>query len=217
MMVEGEMLEVSEAEMLEAIKLAHEAIKKQCAAQKILAQKAGRILPVREYAKKEDIPELEQKVQELAYQKVYDIAKLGLDKKERSERFGELKEEVFAAFSEEELEEHTELIGRYFSKIHKKAIRDLILNEGIRLDGRKTDEIRPIWCEVSPLPSTHGSAIFTRGETQVLSTTTLGTSRDVNIIDIPPLKEKRISTCIIIFPLSLPAKNAPSEGHHDVK
>src|SRR5690606_24189712 len=99
--------------------------------------------------------------------------------------FSKIKEELIATFTEEEIEEYGSLISRYFYETEKDAVRDLTLNEGLRLDGRKTDEIRPIWCEVDYLPSTHGSAIFTRGETQTLSTVTLGTSREANQIDMP--------------------------------
>jgi len=185
MMIEGEMDEISEEEMIEAIKVAHEAIKKQCIAQKNLAEKANRVLEVRDYDKEDTNEEIAAKVAELAYQKNYDIARKGSGKQERTELFGNLKEEVKAAFSEEEQEEFGHLISKYFKATNKKAVRDVVLNEGIRLDGRKTDEIRDIWCEIAPLPSTHGSAVFTRGETQALATVTLGTSRDVNKIDLP--------------------------------
>jgi len=185
MMVEGEMDEVSEAEMTEAIKFAHEAIKKQCVAQRNLAKKAGRVLETRDYVKAVTDEELEKRVNDFTYQKIYDIAKEGSSKQERTEKFSEIKEALLETFSEEEREEFGDLIGSYYNKSQKKAIRNLILDEGIRLDGRKTTEIRPIWCEIAPLPSAHGSAIFTRGETQALATVTLGTSRDVNIIDSP--------------------------------
>ena len=109
----------------------------------------------------------------------------GTGKAERSLAFSELKEEIKATFSEEELEENGDLISKYFGKAQKEAVRELVLSEGLRLDGRKTDEIRPIWCEVDYLPSTHGSSIFTRGETQALATATLGTSREANQIDMP--------------------------------
>jgi polyribonucleotide nucleotidyltransferase len=184
MMVEGEMKEISEEEMTEAIKFAHEAIKVQCAAQIRLAEAFGK-KPVREYAVEEGDEALEAKVREAAYQKIYDIAKAGLGKRERSEGFSAVKEEVMALFTEEELEEKGGLVSKYFGKIEKEAVRELTLSEGLRLDGRKTTDIRPIWCEVDYLPSTHGSAIFTRGETQALATVTLGTSREANMIDMP--------------------------------
>ncbi|NND51755.1 MAG: polyribonucleotide nucleotidyltransferase [Flavobacteriaceae bacterium] len=184
MMVEGEMDEISEEEMVEAIQFAHEAIKLQCEAQMKLAEAAGR-KEVREYDGEPEDEELEKKIHEQAYDKVYAIAKAGSAKHERSEAFTEIKEEIKGAYSEEELEEIGDLVSKYYRKAEKAAIRDLTLEKGLRLDGRKTDEIRPIWCEVDYLPSTHGSAIFTRGETQALATVTLGTSREANQIDMP--------------------------------
>ena len=184
MMVEGEMDECSEEEMADAIKFAHEAIKDQIDAQIKLADAFGR-KEVREY-EQEDVNEaLEKQIHEAAYNKCYAIAKKGTGKAERSLAFSELKDEIKASFSEEELEENGQLISKYFGKAQKDAVRELVLSEGIRLDGRKTDEIRPIWCEVDYLPSTHGSSIFTRGETQALATVTLGTSREANQIDMP--------------------------------
>jgi len=184
MMVEGEMGEISEEEMVEAIKFAHEAIKEQVAAQMRLADAFGR-KEVREYEGEAEDEDLAKKVHDLTYDKVYAIAQAGSAKQERSEAFSLIKEEVKATFSEEDLEEVGDLVSKYFYKAEKAAVRDLTLNEGLRLDGRKTDEIRPIWCEVNYLPSTHGSAIFTRGETQALATVTLGTSREANQIDMP--------------------------------
>lgn len=185
MMVEGEMKEVSEADMVEAIKFAHDAIKVQCEAQFKLAEISGRNFPSREYEKAIENDELKAKVHEFTYQKIYDIAREASAKHERSDKFAAVKDDLMTQFTEEEIAEHGDLIGYYYGKSQKKAVRDLILNEGIRLDGRKTTDIRPIWCEVDVLPSAHGSAIFTRGETQVLSAVTLGTSRDVNVIDLP--------------------------------
>ena len=121
----------------------------------------------------------------MAYDKVYAIAQAGSAKQERSAAFSAIKEEIKASFSEEELADFGDLVSRYYYKTEKNAVRDLTLNEGLRLDGRKTDEIRPIWCEIDYLPSTHGSSIFTRGETQALATVTLGTSREANKIDMP--------------------------------
>ncbi len=184
MMVEGEMDEISEEEMTEAIKFAHEAIKVQCAAQVKLAEAFGK-KDVREYEGEREDADLAQKIHDMAYDKVYAIAKAGSAKHERSTAFSEIKEEIKASFSEEEQEDFGGLISKYYYKAEKAAVRDLTLNEGLRLDGRKTDEIRPIWCEIDYLPSTHGSAIFTRGETQALATVTLGTSRDANKIDMP--------------------------------
>ncbi len=185
MMVEGEMKEISEEEMVEAIKFAHEHIKNQIDAQMRLADAFGR-KEVREYETEgNEDADLEKKVHDMAYDKVYAVAKAGSSKHERGAAFSEIKEEIKATFSEEELEEFGDLVSDYYRKTEKAAIRDLTLNEGMRLDGRKTDEIRPIWCEVDYLPSTHGSSIFTRGETQALATVTLGTSREANQIDMP--------------------------------
>lgn len=184
MMVEGEMGEISEEDMVEAIKFAHEHIKKQCEAQMKLAEKVGR-KETREYEPETENDDLAKKIHDMAYKKVYDIAKSGSSKHDRSNAFSELKEEIKASFSEEKLEEYGDMVSKYYSKANKAAIRDLTLDEGLRLDGRKTTDIRPIWCEVDYLPSTHGSAIFTRGETQALATVTLGTSREANQIDMP--------------------------------
>jgi len=184
MMVEGEMDEISEEEMADAIKFAHEAIKVQIAAQLRLAEAFGK-KEVREYETAEENEELEKRIHELTYDKCYAIAKKGTSKVERSNAFAEVKEEVKASFTEEEMEEFGHLVGGYYRKAEKEAVRELTLSEGLRLDGRKTDEIRPIWCEIDYLPSTHGSSIFTRGETQALATVTLGTSRDANKIDMP--------------------------------
>ena len=184
MMVEGEMDECSEEEMADAIKFAHEAIKDQIDAQIKLADAIGR-KEVREYDQAEENEKLQKQIHEAAYNQCYKIAKKGTGKAERSNAFSELKEKIKATFSEEELEENGDLISKYFSITQKDAVRELVLSEGRRLDGRKTDEIRPIWCEVDYLPSTHGSSIFTRGETQALATVTLGTSREANQIDMP--------------------------------
>jgi polyribonucleotide nucleotidyltransferase len=184
MMVEGEMDEISEEEMADAIKFAHEAIKVQVAAQLRLAEAFGR-KEVREYDTAEANEDLEKRIHDMAYDKCYAIAKKGTSKAERSTAFAEVKEEVKASFTEEEMAEFGHLVGGYYRKAEKEAVRELTLSEGIRLDGRKTDEIRPIWCEVDYLPSTHGSSVFTRGETQALATVTLGTSRDSNKIDMP--------------------------------
>ena len=184
MMVEGEMNEVSEEDMADAIKFAHEAIKIQVAAQVRLAEAFGK-KEVREYETAEVNEDLEKRVHDMAYDKCYAIAKKGTSKAERSAAFADVKEEVIASFTEEENEEFGHLVSGYYSKAEKEAVRELTLSEGVRLDGRKTDEIRPIWCEIDYLPSTHGSSIFTRGETQALATVTLGTSRDSNKIDMP--------------------------------
>ncbi|WP_457618321.1 polyribonucleotide nucleotidyltransferase [Lutibacter sp.] len=184
MMVEGEMDECSEEEMADAIKVAHEAIKVQCAAQVALAEAFGK-KETREYETEITNEDLEKRIFDATYQKCYDIAKKGTSKQERTQAFSDVKEEIIATFTEEEIIEYGDLIDKYYNKAQKTAIRNLTLNEGLRLDGRKTTEIRPIWCEVNYLPSTHGSAIFTRGETQALATVTLGTSREANQIDMP--------------------------------
>ena len=182
-MVEGEMDEISESEMLEAIKIAHEAIKKQVEAQERLRAQLN--LSYRDYDKEKSDENIQKKVFDFAYDKSFEIASSASAKHERSEKFAELEEEIKALFTEEELEENGDLVHKYFHDVQKDAVRNLILDKGIRLDGRTTNEIRPIWCEVDYLPSTHGSSIFTRGETQALATVTLGTSRDVNVIDLP--------------------------------
>ena len=178
LMVEGEMKEVSEEVMLGAIKYAHEAIKVHCAAQIELMKELGKDVK-REYCHENNDEELRQTIISELYDKAYAIATSGTMKHERSEAFEALEAEFAARYTEEELEEKAPLIHKYFhDDVQKKAMRNMILDEGKRLDGRKTDEIRPIWCEVSYLPCAHGSAIFTRGETQSLSTVTLGTKLD---------------------------------------
>ena len=183
LMVEGEMKEVSEAEMLEAIKFAHDAIKPQCLAQIELAKELGKDVK-REYCHEVNDEELKAKVVAETYDKAYAIATSGTAKHERSEAFEALEAEFCEQFTEEELAEKKGMIHRYFhDEVMKKAMRNMILDEGKRLDGRKTDEIRPIWCEVGVLPCAHGSAVFTRGETQSMTTVTLGTKLDEKMID----------------------------------
>lgn len=182
MMVEGEMKEVQEAEMLEAIKVAHEAIKVQCQAQIELTEACGKTVK-REYCHEVNDEELRKDVHDKCYDKVYAVATSGSGKHERSDAFAAIKEEYKANFTEEELAEKAELIGRYYHDVEKEAMRRAILDEGKRLDGRKTTEIRPIWSEVDCLPGPHGSAIFTRGETQSLTTVTLGTKSDEKMVD----------------------------------
>ena len=183
LMVEGEMKEVSEAEMLEAIKFAHAEIKKHCQAQMELSKELGKDVK-RTYCHETNDEALREKVIAETYDKAYAIARERSAKHERSDKFDALEEEFCAQFSEEELAEKRPLIKRYFhDDVLKKAMRNMILDEGIRLDGRSTTEIRPIWCEVGYLPCAHGSAIFTRGETQSLTTATLGTKLDEKQID----------------------------------
>ena len=183
-MVEGEMKEISEAEMVEAIKFAHEAIKIQIQAQERLRAAVGSPA-YRAYEGEKEDEAIYKKVKAAAYDKCYAIAQEASGKSERGEKFAAVKDEVKALFTEEELAENGDLVGKYFYKTNKEAVRNVILEKGIRLDGRKTTEIRPIWCETDYLPSVHGSSLFTRGETQALATVTLGTSREANQIDSP--------------------------------
>lgn len=183
MMVEGEMKEVSEAEMLEAIKVAHEAIKIQCQAQIELMELCGTTVK-REYCHEVNDEDLRKDVWDKCYDKAYAIAaSCNTDKHERIANFKAIVDEYKAALTPEELSEKGSLISRYYHDVEKEAMRRSILDEGKRLDGRKTTEIRPIWSEVDYLPGAHGSAIFTRGETQSLTTVTLGTKLDEKIID----------------------------------
>lgn len=186
-MVEGEMKEISEAEMVEAIKFAHEAIKVQIQAQLRLQEAFGK-KEIRTYEGEPEDEAVYAKVKAAAYDKCYAIAQEASGKSERGEKFAAVKEECKALFTDEEYAENADLaglVGKYFYKTNKEAVRNVILEKGIRLDGRKTTEIRPIWCETDYLPSVHGSSLFTRGETQALATVTLGTSREANQIDSP--------------------------------
>ncbi len=182
MMVEGEMEEVQEEEMLEAIKVAHEAIKVQCQAQLELSEAVGKMTK-REYPAEEQDEELRERMQRELYDKIYKVATAGTDKHARGDAFAAIVEEFKAQFTAEELEEKGMIIDRYYHDMEKAAMRRMILDEGKRLDGRRTDEIRPIWIETDCLPGPHGSAIFTRGETQSLSTVTLGTKSDEKLVD----------------------------------
>ncbi len=189
MMVEGEMNEVSEEEMLEAIKFAHEEIKKHCKLQEEMAAERGVVK--REYSHETNDEQLREKVHADLYPKCYELAKQQLtNKQERMEQFKAVRDEFIEAYKESnsgneevDLELHEKLIKRYYHDVEKEAMRRMILDDHIRLDGRKTDEIRDIWGEVNYLPGAHGSAIFTRGETQSLTSVTLGTKMDEKIID----------------------------------
>jgi polyribonucleotide nucleotidyltransferase len=183
-MLEGEMQEISEAELVEVFKLAHEAIKEQCKFQLDLAADIPTANPKREYSHETHNEEVKARVYELAMEKCKDVARMGLaNKSKRTELFDAIKDEVKAAFSEEELAEVSGFISTYFSQVKKKAVRWVMLNETKRLDGRNFDEIRPIWSEIDYLPGAHGSAIFTRGETQSLTSLTLGGKMDEQLID----------------------------------
>ncbi|MEA5082082.1 MAG: polyribonucleotide nucleotidyltransferase [Dysgonamonadaceae bacterium] len=183
MMVEGEMNEVSEAEMLEAIKFAHEEIKKHCRAQLEMTEMVGKTVK-REYNHEDNDEELRKQVWDTCYSKAYEVATAeNPNKHERMDNFAAIEEAFLASLPEEERDAKASLVSKYYHDVEKEAMRRSILDEGKRLDGRKTTEIRPIWSEVSPLPGPHGSAIFTRGETQSLTTVTLGTKLDEKIID----------------------------------
>ena len=181
-MVEGESKEVDENTIIEALKVAHEYIKLEIEGQMRLREKAGK--PKRIYDHEVNSEEIKQKLEDFCYDKVLSVAREHLtSKKERQEKFDAIKEEFLNQFTEDEKAEITSMVNRYFHDLHKRAVRQMILEDGKRLDGRSLDEIRPIWCEVNYLPSAHGSAIFTRGETQSLTTVTLGTKLDEQLID----------------------------------
>ncbi len=183
MMVEGEMNEVSEADLLAALKCAHDAIKVQCKAQEELAEMAGKTVK-REYCHEVNDEALRADVREKCYDKAYAVAKAGnADKHWRQDAFDAICDEYIDSLPEEERDEKAPLVKRYYHDVERDAVRRCILDEGVRLDGRKTTEIRPIWCEVDYVPGPHGSAVFTRGETQSLSTVTLGTKLDEKILD----------------------------------
>ena len=189
MMVEGEMDEVSEQDLLGALKAAMEAIKPMCELQSELSKELGTDVK-REYDHEVNDEELREQINKECYQPAYDVTKQALEKQARAEAFEKILTDFLEAYdaahselTEDELEEKHVLAARYYHDVERDAMRRCILDEGIRLDGRKTDEIRPIWCEVSPLPMPHGSSIFTRGETQSLSTCTLGTKLDEKLVD----------------------------------
>ena len=194
MMVEGEMKEVSEQDLLGALKAAMDAIKPMCELQKELSKELGKDVK-REYNHEVNDEDLRARMNKELYQPAYDITKQALPKQDRADAFEKLLEDFKEKFFAERAElaedakgeisddEYSAMMDRYYHDVERDAMRRCILDEGIRLDGRKTDEIRPIWCEVSPLPMPHGSAIFTRGETQSLSTCTLGTKLDEKMVD----------------------------------
>ncbi|MDR2627335.1 MAG: polyribonucleotide nucleotidyltransferase [Dysgonamonadaceae bacterium] len=215
MMVEGEMSEVQESEMLEAIKVAHEAIKKQCVAQQELAELAGKTVK-RTYCHETNDEDLRADLKAKCYDKVYAIAKSGLGKHERTAAFEaiveEYKETCKTQLTEEVFAEKEALIAKYYHDVEKEAMRRCILDEGIRLDGRKTTEIRPIWSEIDCLAGPHGAAIFTRGETQSLSTVTLGTKLDEKIIDEAITQDKARFLLHYNFPPFSTGEARPQRG-----
>ena len=213
MMVEGEMKEVSEEVLLEAIKVAHEAIKPQCEVQLEMMRLAGKEVK-RDYCHEVNDDDLKKDVWEKTYQKVYEVAvSCNANKHERGENFAAVKDEYLAAIPEEELtDEKKALVGKYYHDVEKEAMRRAILDEGKRLDGRKTTEIRPIWSEVDYLPGTHGSAVFTRGETQSLSSVTLGTKLDEKIIDEALIQGKGRFLLHYNFPPFSTGEARPSRG-----
>lgn len=186
-MVEGECNEISELEMLEAVKFAHEAIKKQCKLQWDLCAAMGGKKPVRTYNHENNDEELRKKIWDLTYDRVYAVAKSGAPKSERSENFKAIIKEYLESLTEEELKAQEFLAKKYYHDVEKEAMRKMILDESIRLDGRKLDEVRPIWTEINYLPAAHGSAIFSRGETQSVTTVTLGGKLDEQLLDAPML------------------------------
>lgn len=211
-MVEGEMNEISEAEMLEAIKFAHEAIKVQINAINEFAKKAG-LKPKREYSHETNDAELKEKVKKETFDKVYEVAKKGNpNKNERKEAFKAISEEFKKQYSEEELDEKEALINKYYHEVEYHAVRKAALDTKLRLDGRKTTEIRPIWSEVSYLPSAHGSAVFTRGETQSLTSVTLGTPKDALMLDGAFIKGESRFILHYNFPSFSTGEVKPSRG-----
>ena len=212
LMVEGEMKEVSEEVMLGAIKYAHEAIKQHCAVQIELMKELGKDVK-RTYCHENNDEELRQTIISELYDKAYAIATSGTMKHERSEAFDALEAEFASRYTEEELEEKAPLIHKYFhDDVQKMAMRNMILDEGKRLDGRRTNEIRPIWCETNYLPCAHGSAIFTRGETQSLSTVTLGTKLDEKMLDEVLIQGSEQFTLHYNFPPFSTGEARPARG-----
>ncbi len=212
MMVEGEMKEVSEQDMLEAIKFAHEEIKKHCRVQKELMAELGTDGPKRDYPHDEQDEDLRKAVREFCYDKCYALAKSAKPKHEREDGFTAIKDEFLATLSEEDQELKAPMVERYYHDVEKEAMRNMILDEGLRLDGRKTDEVRPIWCEVDYLPCAHGSAIFTRGETQSLATVTLGTKLDFKEMDEVLIQEDQQFVLHYNFPPFATGDAKPQRG-----
>lgn len=212
MMVEGEMKEVSEEDLLEAMKIAHEEIKKHCAVQLEMMKAVGKTVK-REYCHEENDEDLKKDIWKKTYKKVYEIAVACDDNKHsRHDNFAKIKEEYIAGLDEETAEAKKMLIGKYYHDVEKEAMRRAILDEGKRLDGRKTTDIRAIWSEVDVLPGTHGSAVFTRGETQSLTTVTLGTKQDEKIIDESLIQGKERFLLHYNFPPFSTGEARPTRG-----
>ncbi|MHC1707940.1 MAG: polyribonucleotide nucleotidyltransferase [Bacteroidales bacterium] len=212
-MVEGEMKEVAEKDMIEAIKLAHDAVKIQCKAQLELAAMVEKAAVKREYCHEVHDEELRDKMKKELFNKVYQVAKQGnANKQLRKELFDAVKTEFFETLPEEDKAAKKNLVDTYYHDIEKEAVRTMILDDRMRLDGRKLDEIRPIWCEVDYLPGTHGSAIFTRGETQSLTTCTLGTKLDEQTIDGVVFEGKSTFILHYNFPAFSTGEVKPNRG-----
>ena len=212
MMVEGEMNEVSEHDMLEAIKFAHEEIKKHCRIQKELMHELGTDVNKRDYPHDEQDEDLRKAVREACYDKCYALAKSAAPKHEREAGFKAICEEFLATLSEEDQEAKGAMVARYYHDVEKEAMRNLILDEGIRLDGRKGNEVRPIWCETDYLPCAHGSAIFTRGETQSLASVTLGTKLDMKEMDEVLIQDDQQFVLHYNFPPFATGEAKPQRG-----
>ncbi len=219
MMVEGEMKEVSEHDMLEAIKFAHEEIKKHCRVQKELMHELGTDVNKRDYPHDVEDEELKKAVESFCYDKCYALAKSAKPKHEREDGFKAIKEEFLATLpapvTVEEKEEYAvkaALVGRYYGAVEKEAMRNMILDEGVRLDGRVCNQVRPIWCEVDYLPCAHGSAIFTRGETQSLATVTLGTKMDMKETDEVLIQDDQQFVLHYNFPPFATGEAKPQRG-----
>ena len=212
MMVEGEMKEVSEQDMLEAIKFAHEEIKKHCRVQKELMAELGTDVAKRDYPHDVEDDALKAAVHEACYDKCYALAKSAKPKHEREAGFEAICAGFLATLPEEEQEEKAALVARYYHDVEKEAMRNMILDEGCRLDGRRTDEVRPIWCEVDYLPCAHGSAIFTRGETQSLASVTLGTKLDMKEMDEVLIQEDQQFVLHYNFPPFATGEAKPQRG-----
>jgi polyribonucleotide nucleotidyltransferase len=211
LMVEGEMKEVQEADMIAAIKVAHEVIQLHCKVLNELSAAVPKSQVKRKYAHENNIAEIEQKIHDFCYQRYYDLALTPSSKEVRAENFGKVKEACLATLSDAEKTDKA-MLARFFKKAQKKAVRNVVLDKGVRLDGRKTTDIRPIWSEVDVLPGTHGSAIFTRGETQAINMVTLGSSMDEQTIDLATRKSSETFMLHYNFPSFSTGEVKPIRG-----